>query len=61
MLARITIIIIKTLLYIVSPGSFFTDRYMTPDENSMLLRMTVNICYYTAIIAAYFIIDSKLP
>lgn len=44
------------LLYLVSPASYFVNRYKMDGENMMLLRMTINICYYTAIISIYFIV-----
>lgn len=44
------------ILYLVSPASYFVNRYKIDGENMMLLRMTINICYYTAIISIYFIV-----
>jgi len=44
------------ILYLISPASYFVNRYKINGENMMLLRMTINICYYTAIISMYFVI-----
>jgi hypothetical protein len=47
------------LLYLISPGLYLSSRYKLPADMGMLLRMTVNITYYTAIIAIIFIIKYK--
>lgn len=47
-----------TLLYLISPASYFVSRFNIDNENAMLFRMTINICYYTALISIYFIITN---
>ena len=44
------------ILYLISPASYFVKKYNIDGENMMLLRMTINICYYTAIISIYFLL-----
>lgn len=44
------------ILYLISPASYFVNRYKIDGENMMLLRITINICYYTIIISIYFIV-----
>ena len=44
------------IFYLVSPASYITSKVKLDDEHLILFRMTVNICYYTAIISIYFII-----
>ena len=43
------------ILYLFSPASYFISRYKIDKNNVMLFRMSINICYYTAIISLYFI------
>ena len=46
------------IFYIVSPASYITSKVRLDDGHLMLFRMTVNICYYAAIISIYFIITN---
>ena len=46
------------ILYLVSPASYVTSKVKLDDEHLMLFRMTINICYYAAIISVYFIITN---
>ncbi len=48
---------IRILIYIISPGSYLVSKYNLKEETIMLFRMTINITYYTAIIAILFIIE----
>jgi hypothetical protein len=45
-------------LYLISPASYLVSKFNIDNENAMLFRMTINICYYTAIISVYFIITN---
>lgn len=47
------------LSYLISPGLYLASKYKLPEDKVMLFRMTVNITYYTAIIAIIFIIKYK--
>jgi len=46
------------MFYLVNPASYITSKAKLDDEHLMLFRMTVNICYYAAIISIYFIITN---
>lgn len=46
------------VLYLISPASYLVSKFNIDNENAMLFRMTINICYYTAIIIVYFIITN---
>ena len=45
-------------LYLICPASYLVSKFNIDNENAMLFRMTINICYYTAIISVYFIITN---
>ena len=44
------------ILYLISPASFLAIKLNIDEDNIMLFRMTVNITYYTSIVAVFFII-----
>ena len=46
------------LLYLISPASYLVSKFNIDNENAILFRMTINICYYTAVISIYFIITN---
>ena len=46
------------LLYLISPASHLVSKFNIDNENAILFRMTINICYYTGIISIYFIITN---
>ena len=46
----------KFLLYLISPASYFVSKYGIKDEEAMMMRMTINISYYTAVVTIYFLI-----
>jgi hypothetical protein len=46
------------LLYLISPASYLVNKFNIDNENAILFRMTINICYYTAVISIYFIITN---
>jgi hypothetical protein len=45
-------------LYLISPASFFVPKFKINEDNVMLFRMTVNITYYTTIVALFFLITN---
>ena len=49
----------RGLFYLISPSLYLASKYKLPEDTVMLFRMTVNITYYTAIIAIIFIIKYK--
>lgn len=44
------------ILYLISPGSYLVSKFKLREDTVMLFRMTVNITYYTTIIAIIFIV-----
>jgi len=45
-------------LYFISPASFLALKFKIDEDNMMLFRMAVNITYYTAIVALFFLITN---
>ncbi len=56
---RVYLLFKLILLYLISPGLYCSSKYKLSEDMGMLLRMTINITYYTAIIAIIFIIKYK--
>ncbi len=56
---RVYLLFKLILLYLISPGLYYSSKYKLSEDMGMLLRMTINITYYTAIIAIIFIIKYK--
>ena len=56
---RVYLLFKLILLYLISPGLYCSSKYKWSEDMGMLLRMTINITYYTAIIAIIFIIKYK--
>ena len=46
----------KLLFNLINPASYFVSKYGIKDEEAMMLRMTINISYYTAVVTIYFLI-----
>ncbi|MEA0971618.1 hypothetical protein Megvenef_01602 [Candidatus Megaera venefica] len=45
-------------LYFISPASFLALKFKISEDNMMLFRMTINITYYTTIVALFFLITN---
>ena len=49
------------VLLLIAPGNLIAKWCKVSDQELMLFRMTINITYYTALVALFFIIELYRP